>query len=961
MADKKVIANYEAQLSFDASKFKNGISESEKDFSTFRNKMKSIGNGIIAGIGVAVTAATGSLVAFGKSSIDAGKEFDSAISQIAATCGKTVDQITALRDKAIELGSATSYSATQVADTENILAMAGLNEQEILSSVGDVLNLAAAGSIEMGNAASYVTGAVKGFNDEFANTQYYTDLMAKGATLAATDVDSLGAALSRSSSTAASYNQSAEDTTVALLRLAEQNVVGEAASTALSRAMADLYNPTDSAKTALDKLGISMYDSNGNAREFNTVVDELNGKLSGMSQEQANAYKSTIFTSQGLRAFNMMTVSSTEKVQSFRDGLASASDGIGSAAQQAETMLDNLQGDITIFDSAVEGLQIGVSDSINGLLRDTVQFGTEQIGILTDAVKKDGLEGLAGAVGEVLANVITKIGEYLPNLINLGVSVVKSFLTGLADNADEIAAIMVDLAETIVNGITDILPILIQTAFNIVSAIANALAQRLPTLIPTIVQGIMNIVQTIIDNLPTFLNAVLTIIKAIAKGILDSLPVILQALPSIIRGIVDFVVSAIPQILNAIIEIVKAILNYLPEIINSIVSVLVQNIPVIIQGIITIINGIVQALPELIRAIVEALPDIITSIINAIVELLPVLIQGLIQLVLGIVEALPEIIKALIEALPQIITAIITGLIQALPQLILGLIELVLQLVLHLPEIILALVEAIPDIIETLVDTLLDPDNLEKLIDGIIEMNVKISQETPRIIASLIQKIPEIVEKIVSKFGSLVDKFVELGGNMIKGLWEGISNFGQWLWDKISGFFGGIWDGICNFFGIHSPSTLFRDGIGKNLVLGLAEGINNEADTAAKAMQGVADGILSTADEIGDIHSNVTLSAETDYTNGDYTVAFIDPLMMFADRLESIFANANISFNDSARYGVNGSGTTINNNNTTGGETTINAPITVNVEGNADETTTQRIGEEVERVLIDIMSIKNLT
>jgi TP901 family phage tail tape measure protein len=959
MADKKVIANYEAQLSFDASKFKKGMAESEKDFSTFRNKMKSIGNGIVAGIGVAVTAATGSLVAFGKSSIDAGKEFDSAVSQIAATCGKTVDQITELRDKAIELGSATSFSATQVADAENILAMAGLNEKEIVSSVGDVLNLAAAGSIEMGNAASYVTGAVKGFNDEFSNTQYYTDLMAKGATLAATDVNSLGAALSRSSSTAASFNQSAEDTTVALLRLAEQNVTGEAASTALARAMTDLYTPTDSAKTALDELGISMYDSNGNAKEFNGVVDELNAKLSTMSQEQANAYKSTIFTSQGLRAFNMMTVSSTEKVQSFRDGLASASDGIGSAAQQAETMLDNLQGDITIFGSAVEGLQIGVSDSINGLLRDTVQFGTEQIGILTEAVKKNGLEGLAGAVGEVLSNVITKIGEYLPKLINLGVSVVKSFLSGLADNADEIAAIMVDLADTIVNGITDILPILIQTAFNIVSAIANALAEKLPTLIPTIVQGIMNIVQTIIDNLPTFLNAVLTIIKAIAKGILDSLPVILQALPNIIRGIVDFVVSAIPQILNAIIEIVKAILNYLPEIINSIVSVLVQNIPVIIQGIITIIDGIVQALPELITAIVAALPDIITSIINAIVELLPVLIDGLIQLVLGIVEALPEIIKALIEALPQIITAVITGLMQALPQLITGLIELVLQLVLHLPEIIMALVEAIPDIIDTLIDTLLDVDNLEKIIDGLIEMNIKIVENMPRIIAKLIEAIPKIVEKIVSAFGSLVGKFVELGGNMIKGLWEGISNFGQWLWDKISGFFGGIWDGICNFFGIHSPSTLFRDGIGKNLVLGLAEGINAEADTAAQAMQNVNNAILDNAN--AELESNVKLSAETDYNSGDYTVAFIDPLMMFADRLESIFANANISLNESARYGVNGSGTTINNNSTTGGDYQINAPITVTVEGNADEATAERIGDEVERVLMDIISIKNLT
>lgn len=954
------LAEYQATLSWDASKFKTGMEESNKQFSSFSSKMKSISGGVVAGISGAITAASGAIVAFGKSSVSAGMDFDGAVSQIAATMGTTVDQIENLRTTAQELGATTSFSATQAAEGLNILAMSGLTAEEQMAAIPDVLNLAAAGSIEMADAASYAVGAIKGFGDEFSNTQYYTDLMAKGATLAATDVNSLGAALSKSSSTAAAYGQTAEDTTVALLRLAEQNVTGEAASTALNRAMTDLYAPTEKTAGALKALGVSCYDSNGKAKEFNSVVDEINGKLSTMSEEEANAYKKMLFTTQGMQAFNMMTVSSTEKVEEFRNGLASASDGIGSAAQQAKTMLDNLQGDITIFGSAVEGLQIGVSDSVNGLMRDCVQFGTEQIGILTDAVKKNGLEGLAGAVGEVLANVITKIGEYLPKLINLGIQVVKSFLTGLSDHADEISKTIVDLAETLVNGISDILPQLIQTAFDIVVAIANALAEKLPTLIPTIVQGILKVVQTIIDNLPTFLNAVLQIIKAIAKGILDALPIILQSLPAIIHGIVNFVVGAIPQILNAIIEIVKAILNYLPEIIDSIVSVLVQNIPVIIQGIITIINGIVQALPELITAIVEALPDIITSIINAIVELLPVLIDGLIQLVMGIVEALPEIIKALVEALPQIITAVITGLMNALPQLILGLIQLVMELVLHLPEIILALVEAIPDIIETLVDTLLDPDNLEKMIDGFIQMNIKIAEETPRIIASLIQKIPEIVEKIVSKFGDLVWKFVELGGNMIKGLWEGISNFGQWLWEKISGFFGNIWDGICNFFGIHSPSTLFRDGIGKNLVLGLAQGIDDEADTAARAMQGVADGILDTANDISNIDSNVRLTAETDYTNGDYSVAFIDPLNLFADRLEQIFANANISFSDSLAHGVTGSGTVINNS-TTGGQYKINAPVTVTVQGNADETTAKQIGDELEqRFMNKILAFSNV-
>lgn len=857
------LAEYQATLSWDASKFKTGMEESDKQFSSFSSKLKSIGGGVVAGISGAITAASGAIVAFGKSSVSAGMDFDGAVSQIAATMGTTVDQIEDLRTTAQELGASTSFSATQAAEGLNILAMSGLTAEEQMAAIPDVLNLAAAGSIEMADAASYAVGAIKGFGDEFSNTQYYTDLMAKGATLAATDVNGLGAALSKSSSTAAAFGQKAEDTTVALLRLAEQNVTGEAASTALNRAMTDLYAPTEKTTGALKALGVSCYDSNGQAKEFNSVVDEINGKLSTMSEEEANAYKKMLFTTQGMQAFNMMTVSSTEKVEEFRNGLASASDGIGSAAQQAETMLDNLQGDITIFGSAVEGLQIGVSDSVNGLMRDCVQFGTEQIGILTDAVKENGLTGLAGAVGEVLANVITKIGEYIPQLLNLGVELIKSFLTGLSDNADKISEILVEIATTLVNGIIEILPQLVQTAIDIVVAIANALAEQLPTLIPVIVQGILNLVQTIINNLPTFLNAVLEVIKGIAKGIIDSLPVIIAALPEIIKGIVDFIVGAIPTIFEAVTQILTELLNYLPEIIDGLVAALVEGLPVIIEGIITIINGIVEALPDIITAIVEALPGIIESIINAVIELLPVLIEGLINLVMGIVEALPEIIKALIEALPQIITAVINGLVEALPQLITGLIDLVIQLVTHLPEIILGIIEALPDIIEAVITGLIDC--LPQLIEGLVEMSIELVKHTPEIILAIIEAIPQIIESIIEAFGSIVGKMVELGGNMIKGLWDGICNLGSWLWDKISGFFSGIWDGICGFFGIHSPSRRFRDEIGKNLVLGLAEGINDEADTAISAMENVATDVFDTFSGIADDIDSV------DFGNADIT------------------------------------------------------------------------------------------
>lgn len=665
--------DYQATLSFDASEYQKGMKEAESSFNSFSSKIGSISSGIVNGIGIAITAATTAIVAFGKSSLGAGMEFDAAVSQIAATMGTTVDQIGVLRDKAMELGASTSFSATQAAEGFNILAMSGLTVEEQLSAIDTVLSLAAAGGLEMADAAAYAIGAVKGFGDSCDNAQYYADLMAKGATLAATDVRGLGEALSGSAATAASYGQSADSVTLSLLRLAEQNVTGSTAATALNRAMADLYIPTDAAAAALEELGISAYDAEGNARDFNEVVDELSGALSGMTEEEANAYKGAIFTSQGLKAFNMMTVSSTEKVEAFKEGLAAASDGIGSAAQQAETMLDNLQGDITIFGSAVEGLQIGVSDTISGLMRDTVQFGTEQITLLTDAVKQGGLTGLAGAVGEVLVNIINRITEHIPKILNLGIQVVQSLLEGISQSIEDIASIAAEIITTLVTGIVELLPDVIQVACDVVVALATSLAEQLPTLIPVIVDGIMNAAQTLIDNLPTILDALLQVVEGLAQGILDSIPMIIEKLPEVILAIVNFILSAIPDIIQtgidlltslvtALPEIINTVVEAIPQIINGLITAVIGSIPQMIQAGIDLLVSLVQNLPTIIITIVEAIPEIISAIIDALVNNIPLIVETGVQVFMALIENLPEIIIGLVEAIPEIITAMVDAL-----------------------------------------------------------------------------------------------------------------------------------------------------------------------------------------------------------------------------------------------------------------------------------------------------------
>lgn len=359
-----------------------------------------LASGVILG---AVKKLASAVWAFAKNAVEAGKAFDKAMSQVAATMGVPVRQIKELRDFAKEMGSTTAFSAVQAAEGLNVLAMAGLSAKEQMAALPEVLNLAAAGNLSLESSAAYVTGTIKGFKDEMSNAQQYTDLIAKGATLANTSVTGLGDALSRSAATANGYKQSADSVTLSLLRLAEQNLEGEAASTALNRAMADLYTPTAAAKQVLEELGFSAYTEAGAARDFNEVVDALNQSLAGMTDAQRNANLAAIFTTQGLNAFNKMISASPEKLDAFRAGLDSA---FGSSAQQAETQLDNLAGDMTLLDSAMEGLKIKISEGLEPTLRTLAQAATTVVSALS----------ALGSSGEDLPLLTSGTNELLENL-----------------------------------------------------------------------------------------------------------------------------------------------------------------------------------------------------------------------------------------------------------------------------------------------------------------------------------------------------------------------------------------------------------------------------------------------------------------------------------------------------------------------------------------------------------------
>lgn len=535
------------------------------------------------------------VVSFAKDSVSAGMDFDKAVSQIGATMGYTTEQLAdstseaaqnlqTLREKAQEMGAKTSFSATQAADALNVLAMSGYDAETSCAMVADVLNLAQAGSLDLAAAAKYTSGAMKGFADDTKTAQYYTDLMALGATKANTNVDQLGAALSKGAATAGAYKQSAEGTTLALLRLAEQGAVGEEAATTLNRAMADLYTATPAGKKALEELGVSAYDIAGNYRDFNTVIDELNAALKGYDDEAQANYKNTIFTTNGLNAFNKMTVTSTEKVQEWTAALRDAD---GAAASQAETMRDNLAGDVDVFNSTMEAAKLAVSDKLTPAIRGYVQFATESVSALTEAFKAGGIENMTDVLTDIFTKLIQRVSVVVPIIAEIAKSLLEAFTTAVTRNLSE----------------------LIRSAMKMVVKLAKGIVDAAPKIIPAAVELVGELVETLTrpDLLSMLVGAAIELTVALTDGLIQALPELLEYLPQIVQNIVDVIVENAPKLLEAAEKIVTALAEYLfdSQNVDTMLTAAMDIITTLVKGLMSVIWKIGEAAGKIVEKIAE--------------------------------------------------------------------------------------------------------------------------------------------------------------------------------------------------------------------------------------------------------------------------------------------------------------------------------------------------------------------
>lgn len=495
------------------------------------------------------TAAT-KLAGLAKSSVSVGMNFDASMSQVAATMGTTVDQIDNLTKVAKEMGSTTKFTATQAADALNYLALAGYDANKAAEVLPRVLNLAAAGGMDLAYASDLVTDAMASLNIE-ANKQNVDDFgnkLAMAASKANANVSQLGEAILTVGGTAANLKGGTTELTTALGLLANVGIKGAEGGTHLRNIILSLQSPTDEAAKKMQKLGLSVYDSQGKMRGLNDILSDLNSAMNGMTQGQKDSIINQLFNKTDLAAVNGLLAAQGEQWDTLAAQIDSADGAMG---QMAETQIDNLQGAMTIMSSAFEGMQLAVYDELEPTLTEAVKWGTDCLTQLTTALSEGGPEAMLAAAGEIISDLAAGIAAQLPGLMQTGVEIITQLAQNLTDTMPAMLDTGAEVLAALAQGIINATPALLTSATEIIAEFMLYLGDHADEIMDTGMQLLESLVIGITDNLPQLITAAAALIANWAAALIAHLPDILKCGAAMLTTLVDGIVCSLENLAEA--------------------------------------------------------------------------------------------------------------------------------------------------------------------------------------------------------------------------------------------------------------------------------------------------------------------------------------------------------------------------------------------------------------------------
>ena len=624
-------------------------------------KLKTVGDNI-SNVGTKLLPVTAGVTALGTAAVKTAADFDSAMSKVAAVSGATGEDFDKLKAKAREMGSKTKFSASEAAEAMNYMAMAGWKTEDMLSGIEGVMNLAAASGEDLATTSDIVTDALTAFGLSAQDSGHFADILAAASSNANTNVSMMGETFKYCAPIAGALGFSAEDTAEAIGLMANAGIKGSQAGTALRTIMNNLSGDVKICGSSIGEVTVATTNADGSMRDLSDILADCRTAFSGLSESEKATAAESLVGKNAMSGFLALMNAGEGDINKLSSAIENCD---GCAAGMAETMNNNLEGQLTILKSQLQELAISFGEMLMPAIRTIVGWiqklvdwlnsmdeGTRKV-IITVALVAAALGPVLIVVGKIISAIgtIMTIIPKLAGVINAAKGVFAAFNAVCAanpyvliiaaivalvaafiylwNNCEEFRQFWIDLWEGIKEiaiAVWEALKAFFQAAWEAIKSTAETIWNGIKNFFQGLWDGIKAIFQTVVDAIKLIITTYFNIYKTIITTVLNAIKTVFTTIWNAIKTVVTAVVTAISTFLttawNAIqttaTTIWNAISSFFTNIWNGIKNVITTAVNAIKNVVTTAWNNIKNTVTSVGNAIKTAVTNLWNNVTSAV-------------------------------------------------------------------------------------------------------------------------------------------------------------------------------------------------------------------------------------------------------------------------------------------------------------------------------------------------------
>ena len=624
-------------------------------------KLKTVGDNI-SNVGTKLLPVTAGVTALGTAAVKTAADFDSAMSKVAAVSGATGEDFDKLKAKAREMGSKTKFSASEAAEAMNYMAMAGWKTEDMLSGIEGVMNLAAASGEDLATTSDIVTDALTAFGLSAQDSGHFADILAAASSNANTNVSMMGETFKYCAPIAGALGFSAEDTAEAIGLMANAGIKGSQAGTALRTIMNNLSGDVKICGSSIGEVTVATTNADGSMRDLSDILADCRTAFSGLSESEKAAAAESLVGKNAMSGFLALMNAGEGDINKLSSAIENCD---GCAAGMAETMNNNLEGQLTILKSQLQELAISFGEMLMPAIRTIVGWiqklvdwlnsmdeGTRKV-IITVALVAAALGPVLIVVGKIISAIgtIMTIIPKLAGVINAAKGVFAAFNAVCAanpyvliiaaivalvaafiylwNNCEEFRQFWIDLWEGIKEiaiAVWEALKAFFQAAWEAIKSTAETIWNGIKNFFSFLWEGIKSIFQTVVDAIKLIITTYFNIYKTIITTVLNAIKTVFTTIWNAIKTVVTTVVTAISTFLTTAWTAIQttattiwnAISSFFTNTWNGIKNVITTAVNAIKNVVTTAWNNIKNAVTSVGNAIKTAVANLWNNVTSAV-------------------------------------------------------------------------------------------------------------------------------------------------------------------------------------------------------------------------------------------------------------------------------------------------------------------------------------------------------